>query len=625
MFRSFRLAARFAKADGHCMTLSTSGRIPENIIREIRETCSIVDVVSEHVNLKKIGVNFKGLCPFHNEKTPSFFVNEHKKFFHCFGCGVSGDVFTFLEKHDRLSFQEAARMLAKKMGIAIPEAALSPRQRSEDREREELYAINAAAAHFYHALLCDDPRAEAARNYLHARGVSRKSMEANNLGFAPEGWDGLVRHVTRRNLSLEQTQKTGLLISKTKGRFYDRFRNRIMFPIISPAGHVLGFGGRIIGQGEPKYLNSPESPVYSKRHSLYGLNIAAGCVTRGEKIIVVEGYLDVITLHQAGIKNTVAALGTALTEQQIRLLKRYTSDIVTVFDADPSGQRAMVRSLEPFLRNSVPARLVVLPAGEDPDSYVRKHGAEAFVQHVEDSSLLLDFVIQQAIQKHNPTSPQGKVQACNDLVPLLAMIPDSLEQDLYIQNVAQRLMIREEHLYRRLGLTPLSPASGTRQAHPLPAGPSGESSGHAEKMILKLVLNHGGLIDVLERETVLDAFMDPALKGLGLRIIEARRQHGTIHVADIINDEPDPLLKKLLSEISFQDDIPADPAKALEDCIRDMRLKNNSLRLEKIKTLLKQADMDRNETLSLRYLREHQSLLQEKKDILQYKLNAQQR
>ena len=382
------------------MPESRANLIPEDAIRSIRESCSIVDVISDYVSLKKTGINHRGLCPFHSEKTPSFFVNESRRTFYCFGCSEHGDVFAFLMKRENMSFMEAVRHLAQRCGISLPERRLSPQEAARLEEREELFAITAEAARIYAELLQKDPRAGRARQYLSERGISAGTIETFEIGFAPDAWDTLTGRLRAKGVSLEKAQEIGLLASRKDGGYYDRFRNRVIFPIRNSARQVIGFGGRIIDQGEPKYLNSPESSIYSKRGSLYGLPLASQHISRENRVLVVEGYLDAITLYQAGILNVVAALGTALSEQHIQLLRRYSQNIIMVFDADTAGENAMVRSLEPFLAAQLTPRFILLPTGEDPDSFVKHNGPEKFKDYMDNAGPVLDHVIEKTIQNH---------------------------------------------------------------------------------------------------------------------------------------------------------------------------------------------------------------------------------
>jgi DNA primase len=599
------------------MQETTAQFIPDEKIREIRETSSIVEVISDFIALKKVGINYKGLCPFHNEKTPSFYVNDIKRFFHCFGCGTSGDVFAFLMKHDNLSFAEAARQLAKRYGIHLPEKPLNSLERQRLSERESFFKINEAVALLYHRLLLEDGRAAAARQYLASRGLGADIIREHCIGFAPDSWDTVVQYLKSTSFSPGLAAKLGLIVSKGGGQYYDRFRNRILFPIWNVSRNIIGFGGRVIGQGEPKYLNSPESVVYNKRHNLYGLQSAGHHIQKDGRAIIVEGYLDALTLHQAGIKNTVAALGTALTENQIQLLKRYSTDIITVFDADQAGEKAMARSLEPFLKNGVSPRVIVLPKGEDPDSFVRQQGGAAFQEKIAGASFLLEFVIERIIARHDISSPPGKVAACDEIVPLLGQIADSLERDLYEQQVARRIGISQAQIGSR------GPARPDRKAVPEAARPQKESAtgsaGSAELLIIKLLVANPEFLNSIDWN-IFEDFTQPDLKDLGVAVAEMYRGGGMLDISQLSESIAEPSQKQLLARVAFFENQPEEPVKALEDCIRTLYLKKLAEEAKRISSGIKQAEAARDEAAVIALQQRHLQLKTERQKWFQFKL-----
>jgi len=605
---------------------SLSHRIPEETIKEIRDACSIVEVVSAYVSLHKVGVNHKGLCPFHNEKTPSFFVNEARKFFHCFGCGASGDVFAFMMQMEKLSFQESVRALAKRCGICLPEHKPSPRERERLSDQAKYLQINASMARHYHELLLHDRRAERARTYLAGRGLSAETIQQHGIGFAPDAWDTAVQHLRSQNFSLADACRLGLIIDKGNARYHDRFRNRIMFPIANTAQHIIGFGGRVIDAGEPKYLNSPESAVYRKGHSLYGIRTAQAHIQKQDCALVVEGYLDALSLHQAGISNTVAALGTALTEHQINTLRRYTPNITIIFDGDSSGERAMMRSVEPFLKQGLAPRMVSLPQGDDPDSFVRRQGAEALRATLAAAGYLIDFVVERIIQRHATATPQGKVAACKEVIPVLQQLTDPLEHDLYVQKVARRINIEEKHLRSRVQASRKAPEQRVHLPDVPQDRPESAPSPSfvAEQMIVRLMLNSPAAIKLMSTTSIFLEFADAGLRELASVIDALYRQHGEVSVPLLMESVARQDWRQTIMEGCFGEAFPGDPLKVLEDCIRDIRLKKNNRQLETVNSLLRQAEASHDRTSSHRYLLEHQHLLQQKKGILQFKLNAQQ-
>ncbi len=388
-----------------------AGQIPRDFIEQLLAQTDIVQVIGQRVPLKKAGRNYVACCPFHSEKTPSFNVVPTKQFYHCFGCGASGDAIKFLQEYDGLSFTDAVEALAQQVGLQVPYQKVSPEQAQRQKEQATLYDLMAHAARFYRQQLRDHPEAEAAKAYLRERGLTPEIAKRYYLGFAPPGWNSLDRAFTPIAAYEEALETVGLRIRK-EGRqgTYDRFRNRIMFPIRDVRGRVLGFGGRVLGDDKPKYLNSPESPIFHKGQVLYGLYEMHQARVKPDLIIVVEGYMDVIALAQHGFPNAVATLGTAVTEAHLDRLYREVDTVVFSFDGDAAGRKAAWKAVElllPRLSERQSARFLFLPPGEDPDSWVRKQGVEGFQQQLDRAPPLVDFVVEQiASQLPVPLSEQ---------------------------------------------------------------------------------------------------------------------------------------------------------------------------------------------------------------------------
>lgn len=347
-------------------------------VAEIKSRVDIVELISEYVTLKKAGRNFLGLCPFHNEKTPSFTVNRERQMFYCFGCGEKGDVFAFLMRLNNASFPETLTLLARRAGVVLPPSSSHRDGKSTLNAREQIIQVNQSAAAYYRDTLFS-PAGKEALAYLRGRGLKESTIEAFGLGYAPEGWRNLRHHLERKKVSLKPAREAGLIIAKEDRPdvLYDRFRNRVMFPVRDVDGRIIAFGGRILGEGEPKYLNSPESPAYTKGRQLYGLSQAKEAIRRSGYAILVEGYFDLIVLWNAGITNVVATLGTALTRDHLSLIRRYAERVAVLFDGDEAGRKALARSVELFVAAHMDARAVVLPEGLDPDDFVRRHGGDA--------------------------------------------------------------------------------------------------------------------------------------------------------------------------------------------------------------------------------------------------------
>jgi len=446
-----------------------------SVVDEIKERLDIVEVISEYVPLKKAGRNFKALCPFHTEKTPSFIVFPDGQRWHCFGaCGTGGDVFTFIQKIENVDFPQALRLLAQRAGVEL--APRSEEAAAEEEVRERLRAVNAAAAAYYNHLLRTAPAAKLARDYVARRGVAAESIEAFQLGYAPDSWDALSTHLTRQGYSLEDIHAAGLVIERETGGYYDRFRHRLMFPIRDVRGQVIGFGGRALPatdggeEGQPKYLNSPQTLLFDKSSVLYGLDMARRAISREGYAIIVEGYMDVISAHQHGFQNVVASLGTALTENQLRLAKRYTRSFVLALDADTAGSEATLRGLdvarETLDKEAVPVptwrgliryesrldaelRILILPPGQDPDRVIQADPKE-WQRLVAEALPVADYYFDTLIRGLDLNSAKGKAEAVRRLLPVIREIGDQVEQAHYLQRLSQLVRVDERVLWDQL-------------------------------------------------------------------------------------------------------------------------------------------------------------------------------
>ncbi len=435
-----------------------------SLLEEIRSRVDMVEMVGQFVNLKRAGENWKGLCPFHTEKTPSFTVHPKKGIFHCFGCGAGGDAFGFLMRQDRLAFPEAVRLLAQRAGVELPSER---RPEAADGKIEALRQIMARAAEFYAEALWA-PGGDKARRYLEGRGVDPEVARRFGLGYAPEGWDHLLAFMREQSVAEEGLAQAGLVLPRQTGSgFYDRFRGRLLFSIRDAQGRVVAFGGRALGPEEPKYLNSPETPLYVKGQILYALDLAKGAMRERNRAIVVEGYLDCLMAHQHGFTETVAALGTAFTQAQLALLQRSADEIVAVFDADAAGQKAAARIDELMsgpadLRSlgwsmartggferagHFPVKVAVLPPGHDPDSLLRSQGAEAFRSRVDDARSILSFVMAQALAEENLASPRGRATAHARVALVLSKVPNAEEATALAQQAARELGVDPTQLW----------------------------------------------------------------------------------------------------------------------------------------------------------------------------------
>ncbi|MCA1773330.1 MAG: DNA primase [Halomonas sp.] len=431
-----------------------AGQIPQRFIDDLLGRVDVVEVVGERVQLKKAGRNYSGLCPFHQEKTPSFTVSADKQFYHCFGCGVHGNALRFLMEYDKLPFPEAVEQLAGRLGIEVPrEGADDPRAQQREKKRKEGVNLLELAASFYRERL-KMQEGQDAKHYLQARGLSSDVISDYGIGYAPGGWEALKQHLSERGVSESVQIEYGLLIHREDtGRTYDRFRDRVMFPIRDLRGRTIAFGGRVMGDGQPKYLNSPETPVFHKGRELYGLYEARQASSRLEQLVMVEGYMDVVALAQYGIHNAVATLGTATTEDHLSRLFRLVGRVVFCFDGDRAGRQAASRALEtalPMMIDGREARFLFLPEGDDPDTLVRREGSEAFQDRVTCAMPLSEFLFEQAAQGRDLNTVEGRERFSSQVLEALNKVPDGMLKSLMLEALAKRSGLAQEQLKKLL-------------------------------------------------------------------------------------------------------------------------------------------------------------------------------
>lgn len=415
---------------------------PEELIEEVRLRNDIVDVVSAYVKLERKGRRYFGLCPFHNEKSPSFSVEPAKQFFYCFGCNKGGSVIQFIMNIEHLDFLEAFKYLAERAGISLPEPDDSG-EREKARLRKEILELNKDAARFFFSALAGKDGKEA-QAYLRKRGLTEKTLRQFGMGVSPSGWSELSSYFLSKGVSRELLLTSGLSLKSKSGDLIDRFHGRIMFPIFDIRGNIIGFGGRIMDQSQPKYMNSPDTPVYNKSRELYGLNYARQSPSK--KLMIVEGYMDVISLHQAGIDYAVASLGTALTQMQAWILKKYADEVIIAYDADSAGQAATLRGLEILEEAGCQVRVLLIPEGKDPDEFIRNNGPEKFKNLVERAISLLDYKIRAQKGMHNLDTVEDKLKLLNSVADILAAHENSIERELYSKSYAEQYGISLESL-----------------------------------------------------------------------------------------------------------------------------------------------------------------------------------
>lgn len=502
--------------------------ITEEKISEIRERASIVEVISDHLTLKKAGRNHLGLCPFHSEKTPSFTVNEEKGIFHCFGCHVGGNVFHFLMQHEHLTFPEAVEQVGKRYGIAV-ERLERPGIKGSIEEREPLFRLNERAAAYFHEALFGRPEGKKTLDYLKNRGVEERMARRFLLGYASPVGPGLAGFLKREGFSLKDAVRLGLISDRGSERYGDKFLDRLIFPIVNPAGKIVGFGGRVLGDGLPKYLNSAETPLFRKGSNLYGLFQAKEAVREKDRVVVVEGYLDVIALSQFGVSYAVATLGTALTPDQVRILGRYTRNIIALFDGDEAGRKAAARSFEIFIEAGLLGRAAFLPKGEDPDTFVRAKGKEALERIVEEAVPAADYYFSW-LEGQFGKSLEGKSQIAKEISRILSKVRNPFEADLLARRAADSLGIREDLL--RLVARP-SPAGG-QAINPSPQAKQKEARDDlAERSLVSLMLRFPTVIPQIEQEKELDGLLSPWWKEIVQAILAQWSKQKAVDVAGL--------------------------------------------------------------------------------------------
>lgn len=563
------------------------GRIPDDIVDAVRQAADIIDVVGRRVQLRKAGKTFKGVCPFHGDTDPSMVVNRERGTWHCFGCGEGGNVFSFVMQDQGLSFPEAVRQLADQYGIQVPEERMTEKQRQEYDEKEKLLRVLQLAGKFFRQQL-DGPGGAQARRYLYEkRQLSRQTVEEFGLGYAPPGWEELRRHLLGQGVPEELAIKSGLLVKSDKGRgSYDRFRDRVVFPIGDTRGRVVSFGGRIIGQGEPKYLNGSESPVFFKSGSLYNIERARRAMHQKDRAIVVEGYFDVITLAAGGFAETVAPMGTALTGQQIKMLARSAGRIILLFDGDEAGIRAARRSLPVFLGEGIHPLVHLLPSGEDPDSFLCSQGPEALEAALEGARPLVQVTLDEIVRQGDSSTPEGKSNIVAQAGEVIKAIKDPVASWGYLENLSERLGIPVQMCANRLGM-PLT-GGAPRKASPAHTAPKRQpKGGKGERAILEAALASPEAARHLANCGLLESLRDPALAKVGLAVAAELDRCGQADAACVIQHLEEPELHSLVSGLAsggLQLD-PADAVRQAESLADQLRAR----RLRREQNLLKQA------------------------------------
>jgi DNA primase len=594
--------------------------IKQEKITEIRDRASIVEVISDYVTLKKAGRNYQGLCPFHGEKTPSFTVSEEKGIFHCFGCQAGGSVFHFLMKYDQLSFPDAVERVAKRYGIKI-ERSDGAREPSESGERESLYRINERTAANYHQILLSQLAGRKALDYLKSRKVNEEIARRFMVGYAPQTGSGLLDLLRREKLSVKDAMRLGLIGQRSGQQLHEKFFARLMFPIINAGGKIVGFGGRVLDQGLPKYINSSETPLFHKGSTLYGLYQAKEGIRRVDRVVVVEGYLDVMALHQFGLSYAVATLGTALTSDHVRVLGRYTRNIVALFDGDDAGRKAAARSFEIFIETGLLGRAAFLPKGEDPDTYIHGHGPEALEKILEEAVPLADYYFSSLKQRFG-MSLEGKSQIASEVSRLLTKVNNPIEVDLLVRRAVDTLGVREEVLRRRV-VTPGYSLGSKMPPKAMPATPSPIRDDIAERSLVSLMLRFPAVLRAVEKEGEARQWLSSkwqAVVDLILAEWQERRQVDVFRVAQRVNPDQAPEITELALQGESILETECDEMAA--DCLSHLRRKYLRTLERNLRVAIRAAEERKDEQAKRERILEWQDVVRKERQLERRRLEA---
>ena len=559
-------------------------RYSDDIIEEVRQKNDIVDVVSQYVKLTRKGSSYFGLCPFHNEKTPSFSVTPGKQMYYCFGCGAGGNVFNFIMEYENYTFGEALKHLADRAGVELPQIEYSKEVREKAQERAELLEINKQAAQYFYYQLRTEKSAQGYQ-YLTGRGLSEETMRKFGLGYSDKFGGGLYQFLKSKGYGDDRLRESGLFNVDERHGMYDKFWNRVIFPIMDVNNRVIGFGGRVMGDGKPKYLNSPETKIFDKSRNLYGLNVAR--TTRRKYLILCEGYMDVISMHQAGFTNAVASLGTALTSGHASLLKRYTQEVLLLYDSDEAGVRAALRAI-PILREAgVNSRVVNLRPYKDPDEFIKNLGAEAFEERLEQASDSFMFRVSIAESEFPMEEPQGQNRFFERCAEMLLELKDELERNLYIEAIVKKYRgqygISVEDLRKRVNTLALKGTPAERRIQPkksqegAPKKKKDSASDQAQKLMLTWIVTYPKIFDKVAQYLTPEDFVVPLYREVA-RMLFSQREEGEVNPARLLNSFTDSEEQREVASL-FNATIHLETPKEQDQAFADtlLRIKTESL------------------------------------------------
>ena len=596
----------------------------EDFIEKVRFSNDIIDVVSEYTNLKKSGKSYKGLCPFHDEKTPSFNVSSDQQLYYCFGCGVGGNIFNFIMEVEGLTFTEAIEFLAERANIELPKQKNSQARKRKVSQRKKLLQIHKLATQFYNYLLLESNLGQEAYDYLLSRGFDEQTIEKFQLGFAPNRWQGLYKFLSDKGYSDQILAKSGLILPrKNSDGYYDRFRNRVMFTIFDHRHQAIGFGGRVLSDDDqPKYLNSPETQLFDKSKNLYGLNWAKKSMRKTGEAIITEGYTDVITAAQYGINNVVASLGTSLTTQQAKILNRYVDQVYIAYDSDAAGDKATGRGLDILKEEGLDVKVISLAKNQDPDDYIKEVGKEKFIKVKNNSTSLIQFKIDQVLKDKNLANVDDRVNVVKELLPILNSIENQVERDEYTKKIAEKLQIRIELLRSELNKYENSKPEDRKPTQRNNNSNSTEDIGFEDSKkngyqnavygLLKIMLTDVHLIeDIKERLSVSD-FAEEKHGQLFSNICDVYQATGNLEINRLFKKIEDESTQQLLTKLAVEENdfnYGGSQNKILEDYIKKIKGYQSGMKKEDLEAKIKQAEREDNHQELKQLLEQYQSLL----------------
>lgn len=584
--------------------------IPDHIIDEIRDRTDIVTVISDHVVLKKVGKNFKGLCPFHSEKTPSFSVSPDKRIYHCFGCGVGGNVFKFLMEIQSISFPEVLKVLAERAGIPLPRNSSDHSTDPGHKERESLRKLNEAATRYFQSLLKNPEGGLSARNYLTSRHFDAETLERYRVGWAAPTWKGLLTYVQQKSsVTQEQLLKSGLIIKKEdSSTVYDRFRGRVIFPIKDLHSNIIGFGGRSINEeDQPKYLNSPETLLYQKSETLFGMDQAKQAIRKENQVILVEGYFDQMRAVQHGVEYVVATCGTALTAKQASMLRNHAETAILIFDSDSAGRSAAEKGFNILLEHGMNVKIVVLPDGQDPDSFIQEQGAESFLEKIRNAKPFMESYIDALVRESPGQTPADKVKMANQILPLLAKIKNTVERSAWLEKFTSKTNIDDRTFLKELSkaLTQNQPRMAETKSELAPLL-------NLEKHLVHLILSDKETAQMVLLEVDPEDFSDPILKNIAQTCRQKIDNDEDLRIDQLLGQTEDPETRNVLSRLGLESVEFESPERTMKDCIgkfKNIHLKSKikDLKLQRLDAA-KAGQVERSQELQAQLRKMHLAL-----------------